>query len=167
MNEPLDDFNRRMTAGSASWMQGSPTNATESAAQSFIDAQPRAAIPGGGSIDFGARVCGILLFTGILLFGGGAYVVDNMGGGVALLGILILIVSGFLMLIGGGGLVVDGVRSLGTSSGRRRLLFAALAAFLAWWFSTWLWMMSFGFVPKGLIPFAAASLVFIFMGSRR
>lgn len=167
MSEPLDDFNRRMSGGDASWMQGPATNAAESAGQSFADARSRLAVPGGGSIDFGARISAVILLVGIALFGLGAYVVDHMTGGAAMTGILVLIVSGFFMLIGGGGLAVDSIRSLGSPRCYRRLFLAALAGFAAWYFSSWLWMATLAFVPKGLIPVAAVALVFVFMPPRR
>lgn len=165
MSNPLDDFNRRMTAGSGSWLQGPPTNAAESAAQSYIDAQPRTAA-GGGSIDFGVRVSAIILLVGIALFAVGTYIADNFRETTAMTGLLVVIVSGFVLLVGGGGLVVGCIKGLGSAGGWRSLLFAALAALAAWWLSPWLWMMSGALVPKGLMPLAAAALVFVFTGRR-
>ena len=165
MSNPLDDFNRRMPAGSSSWMQGPPTNAAESAAQSYIDAQPRTAA-GGGSIDFGVRVSAIILLVGIALFAVGGYTADNFREGAAMTGLLVVIVSGFLLLVGGGGLVVGCIKGLGSAGGWRSLLFAVLAALAAWWLSPWLWMISGALVPKGLMPLAAAALVFVFTARR-
>lgn len=164
-DNPLDDFNRRMTAGSSSWVQGPPTNAAESAAQSFID-QRSAGTTGGGSIDFGARVSAVLLLVGIALFALGTYIADNFREGAAMTGLLVVIVSGFVMLVGGGGLVVGCFKSLGSAGGWRSLILAALAALAAWWLSPWLWMAGFPLVPKGLMPLAAAALVFVFTARR-
>ncbi len=79
-------------------------------------------------------------------------------------GLLVVIVSGGLLLVGSGGLVVGCIKTLGTSRGRFGLLLALLAALAAWWLSPWLWMMSFALVPQGLMPLAAAALVFAFTG---
>lgn len=165
MSDPLDDFNRRMTAGSGSWMQGPPTNAAESAAQSFID-QRGASTTGGGSIDFGVRVSAIVLLVGIALFVVGTYITENFSEGTAMTGLLVVIISGFAMLAGGGGLVVGCIKGLGSAGGWRGLLLAALAALVAWWLSPWLWMASSALMPKGLIPLTAAALVFVFTARR-
>lgn len=165
MGSPLDDFNRRTTAGSGSWRQGPPTNAAESAAQSLID-QRSAGTTGGGSIDFGVRVSAIILLVGIALFAVGTYITENFREGAAMTGILVVIVSGFVLLVGGGGLVVGCIKGLGSAGGWRSLIFAALAALAAWWLSPWLWMMSAALVPKGLMPLAAAALVFVFTARR-
>lgn len=167
MSNPLDDFNRRMTAGRGSWMQGPPTNPAEAAADSLIDAQQRGAgSVGGGSIDFGVRVCAIILLVGIALFAVGAYIADNFHEAMAMTGLLVVIVSGFLLLIGGGGLVLGCVRGLHSKGGWLSLLLATLAALVAWWLSPWLWMMSSALAPKELIPVAAAALVFALRGRR-
>lgn len=167
MSNPLEDFNRRMTAGSGAWMQGPPTNGAESAAQSYIDAQQRdMGTAGRGSIDFGVRVSAIILLVGIALFAMGTYIADNFREGTAMTGLLVVIVSGFVMLIGGGGLVVGCIKGLGSAGGWRSLLLAVLAALAAWWLSPWLWMMSGALVPKGLMPLAAAALVFVFTARR-
>jgi len=123
----LDDFNRRMTAGSSSWMNGPPTNAAESAAQAYVDAQSRRAAAGGGSVDFGVRISAIILLVGISLFAVGAYISDHFRGAMAMTGLLVVLISGFLLLVGGG-LFVGCIKDLGAASGRRGLLFAALAA---------------------------------------
>lgn len=164
-DKPLGDFNRRMTAGSGSWVQGPPTNAAESAAQSFID-QQSASATGGGSIDFGVRVSAAIVLVGVGLFAVGTYIADNFREAMAMSGLLVVIVSGFAMLIGGGGLVVGCIKGLGSAGGWRSLIVAALAALAAWWLSPWLWMMSFALVPKGLMPLVAAALVFLFTARR-
>jgi hypothetical protein len=166
MSDPLDDFNRRMTAGDAAWVQGPPKNGAESAAQSFIDAQASVGRTpvGGGSIDFGTRVSAIILLVGVVLFAGGAYALDNLREGAAMAGIVVLIVSGFLLLIGGGGLAIACVRQLGSARGWRNLLLAVFAALAAWWFSPWLWMMSNALIPRELLPLAAAALVLALLG---
>lgn len=168
MSNPLDDFNRRMTAGGGAWMQGPPTNPAEAAADSFVDdAQQRGAgSVGAGSIDFGVRVCAIILLVGIALFAVGAYIADNFREAVAMTGLLVVIVSGFLLLIGGGGLVVGCIRGLRSKNGWLSLLLATLAALVAWWLSPWLWMMSSALAPKELMPVAAAALVFALRGRR-
>lgn len=166
MSDPLGDFNRRMAAGSTSWTQGPPQNAAESAAQSLIDArQPRGDSVGGGSIDFGGRICAIILIVGLLLFGVGAVVLERLREGAAILAILGLIVSGFLILIGGGGLAVAIIKELAggsvlrTSAGKRRLGVAMLAGLAAWWLAPWLWML--GLRPPGaLLGVIVAALVF-------
>lgn len=73
----LDDFNRRMTAGSSSWMQGPPTHAAESAAQSLLDAPSRSTSVGGSSIDFSVRISAIIILIGIALFVVGTYLADH------------------------------------------------------------------------------------------
>lgn len=160
MSEPLDDFNRRMTAGRGAWTEGPPKNAAEAAAQSFIDAQPAGAAPGGGSIDFGTRVSAVVLLVGVALFVAGTYVSENFREATAMTGLLIVIVGGFALLVGVGGLVVGCIRGLGSAQGRLSLLLAVVAALAAWWLSPWLWLMSAALVPKALIPVAAAALVF-------
>lgn len=162
----LDDFNRRMTAGSSSWMQGPPTHAAESAAQSLIDAQSRSTSVGGGSIDFGVRISAIIILVGIALFVVGTYLADHFREGAAITGVLVAFVSGFVLLIGSGGLVVSCIKGLGSASGWRSLLFAAFAALATWWLSPWLWIMSGALVPRGLMPLAAAALVFAVRGRR-
>jgi len=89
MGDPLSDFNRRMTAGSASWTQGLPKNLAESTAQSFIDSQERGrqVVLGGGSIDFGTRRCAVILLIGVALFSGGAYGLEHLTEGAAIMGI--------------------------------------------------------------------------------
>lgn len=167
MSNPLDDFNRRMTAGRGSWMQGPATNPAESAADALIDAQPRATgSVGGGSIDFGVRVSAIIVLVGIALFAVGAYMADNFREAMAMTGLLVVIVSGFLLLIGGGGLVVGCCSGLRSKGGWLSLLLAALAALVAWWLSPWLWMMSAALAPRELLPVAAAALVFALRGGR-
>jgi|GEM_PF-2433062 len=166
MSNPLDDFNRRMSAGDASWQQGPPTNAAESAAQSFIDARPRGSAAGGGSIDFGVRISAVILLVGIVLFAAGSHITDHYREATAMTGLLVVIVSGFLLLIGGGGLVVGCIKGLGSAGGWRSLLLSVVAALAAWWLAPWLWMMSAGLVPRGLMPFAAAALVFVFTARR-
>lgn len=165
MSNPLDDFNRRMTAGSASWTQGPPKNAAESAAESYIDAQARGTA-GGGGIDFGVRASAVIVLVGVALFAVGTYVVDHFREATAMTGLVVVIVSGFALLVGGGGLVLGCLKGLDTAGGWRGLLLAALAALAAWWLSPWLWMMSFALVPKGLMPVAAAALVFALTGRR-
>ncbi len=164
-NDPLEDFNRRTTAGSGSWMQGPPTNAAESTAQTFID-QRGAGKTGGGSIDFGVRISAIIVLLGVLLFAGGAHIADNFHEAAAMTGLLVVLVSGFLLLVGVGGLVVGIIKDMGSANGWRNLLIAALAALVTWWFSPWLWMMSSAVLPKGLMPVAAAALVFVFAPQR-
>ncbi len=167
MSDPLDDFNRRMTADNGSWMQGTPTNAAESAAQSFIDTQRRSTgAIGGGSIDFGVRISSIILLVGIVLFSIGTYITDNFHAAMAMTGLLIVIISGFLLLVGVGGLAIGCIKGLGSAGGWRSLLLALIAALAGWWLSPWLWMMSSALVPKGLIPLAAAALVFAITGRR-
>jgi hypothetical protein len=165
MSEPLDDFNRRTTAGSGSWMMGPAKNAAESAAQSFIDAQQRGSgtATGGGSIDFGAKICAVMVLIGIALFSGGAHALENMKEGGAIMGIVVLIVSGFLILIGGGGLAVACFKGLGSARGWISLLLAALAGLAAWWFSPWLWFIGLS-LPQGLAALAAVALVLFFTG---
>lgn len=167
MSDPLDDFNRRTTAGSGSWMMGPPRNAAESAAQSFIDARGRrGTAAGGGSIDFGVKTGAVMLLIGIALFLGGAYALENMQGGAAMLGVVVLIVSGFLILIGGGGLAIACLKELGSARGWLSLSLAALAGLAGWWFSPWLWSV-FGLpVPQGLAALAAAGVVLAFTGRR-
>lgn len=160
---PLDDFNRRTTAGRGSWTQGAPTSAAESAAQSFID-QRDAAPKGGGSIDFGVRVSAVIFLVGAVLFVAGTYVADTFREATAMTGLLVVVIGGFAMLIGAGGLVVGCVKRLGSAGGWRNLAFAALAALFAWWFSPWLWMMSSALMPQGLIPPTAAACVFAVIG---
>ena len=167
MSSPLDDFNRRMTAGRAAWTQGPPKNAAESAAQSILDAQERGTTAsGGGSIDFGVRVSAVILLVGIALFVAGSYIADNFHEITAMTGLLVALVGGFVMLVGVGGLVVGCIKGLGSARGWLGLLLAALAALAAWWLSPWLWMASSALVPKGLMPLAAAALVFVFTGRR-
>ncbi|WP_295048282.1 hypothetical protein [uncultured Paracoccus sp.] len=167
MSDPLDDFNRRMTAGRAAWTQGPPKSAADSAAQSILDAQDRGtAASGGGSIDFGVRVCAVILLIGIALFVAGGYVADSFREATAMTGLLVVIFGGLAMLVGGGGLVVGCIKGLGSAGGWRNLILAALAALAAWWLSPWLWMMSAALMPKTLMPLAAAALVFVFTGRR-
>lgn len=161
----LDDFNRRTTAGSGSWVQGPPTSAAESAAQSFID-QRSPGTTGGGGIDFGVRVSAVILLAGIGLFALGNYMADRFYESTAMTGLLIVIISGFVMLIGTGGVVVGCIRGLGSARGWLNLILAALAAAAAWWFSQWLWMMSFALVPDWLIPPAAAALMLVLTARR-
>jgi len=158
----LDDFNRRMTLGN---MLGPPRNAAESAAQSFIDARQPQGATGGGSIDFGTRPCAIMLLIGIALFGGGAYALGNMKDGAGMMGIAVLIVSGFLMLIGGGGLAIACIKGLASARGWLSLGLAVLAGSAAWWFSPWLWFVGLA-VPKGLAALTAAAVVLMFTGRR-
>ncbi|PWS36623.1 hypothetical protein DFH01_15910 [Falsiroseomonas bella] len=158
MSKPLDDFNRRMTHGDA---LGPATNAAESAAQPYLDAQRRSTAPtGGGSIEFGTTISGILLLVGIVLFAGGAYALETLKEGAALMGIAVLILSGGLILVGGGGLAVSCFRALGSVRGIRDLGLATIAGLLAWWFAPW-----FGFValllPHGLLALGAAALVLV------
>ncbi|MHB2170174.1 hypothetical protein [Alsobacter sp. R-9] len=167
MTSPLDDFNKRTTAGGGSWIQGPPTNVAESAAEAFIESQRRSNTVGGGSIDFGVPASAFILLIGVALFVLGTYVSDNFREAKAMTGLLLVIVSGFMMLVGVGGVVVGCIKNLTTTSGWRCLFFAALAAFAAWWFSRALWMMSFGLVPQGLMPVVAAALVLVAMGGRR
>lgn len=162
MSDPLNDFNRRMSAGRGAWMQGPPKNAAESSAQSLLDVQEHGPAAGGGSIDFGVRVSSVIILLGIALFAVGTYLADNFREAMAMTGLLVVIVSGGLLLIGCGGLVVGCIRSLGTAAGRLSLILAVVAALAVWWFSPWLWMMSFALVPQGLMPLAAAAAVFAF-----
>ncbi len=160
----LDDFNRRMTAGSSSWMQGPPTHAAESAAQSLIDAQSHSTSVGGGSIDFGVRISAIIVLIGIALFVVGTYLADHFREAKAMTGLLIVLIGSFALILGSGGLVMGCIKGLGSVSGWRSLAFAILAAFAAWWLSPWLWMMSGALVPKSFIPLAAVALVFVVSG---
>jgi hypothetical protein len=158
MSNPLDDFNRRMTHGDA---LGPPTNAAESAAQSYLDAQRRSVPPtGGGSIDFGTTTSGIVLLVGIVLFAGGAYALESLKEGGALMGIAILILSGCLILVGGGGLAVSCFRNLGSARGIRDLGLAAMAGVLAWWFAPWLGAVAL-LLPHGLLALGAAALALV------
>lgn len=135
MSDPLDDFNRRMSAGRGAWILGPPKNAAESSAQSLLDGQERGPAVGGGSIDFGVRISAVIVLFGIALFAVGTYLADNFREAMAMTGLLVVIVSGGLLLIGGGGLVVGCIKTLGTSRGRFGLLLALLAALAAWWLS--------------------------------
>lgn len=165
MSDPLNDFNRRTTAGNAAWMQGPPQNTAESAAQSFLDAQqPRGGSVGGGSIDFGARICAIILLAGIVLFAVGGLALENLREGPAMMAIVGLVVSGFLILVGGGGLVVALIKELadGFGSAARRLLVAGLAGLAGWWMTPWVWMLGLP-LPGALVAVAAAALVFAVM----
>lgn len=166
MTDPLDDFNRRVTAGRGAWAQGPATNAAESAAQSLIDAQERAAATGGGSIDFGVRVSALVLLAGIALFAAGTYVADNFREATAMNGLLLVIIGGFVMLVGVGGLVVGCIKGLGSAGGWRNLLLAAIAALSAWWLAPWIWALSGALLPRELIPLVAAALVFLIAGRR-
>jgi len=164
MGEPLDDFNRRTAAGRGSWAMGPPKNAAESAAQSMLDAQQSNPPAGGGSIDFGVVVSAIILLIGIALFAGGSYALDNLREGGAIMGILVLIVSGFAMLIGGGGLAVAGIKGLGSTGGRLTLILAVASGLAVWWLaSRWFIVPT---MPRPLIGLAAAALVFLVMGRR-
>ena len=58
------------------------------------------------------------------------------------------------------------IKGLGSAGGWRSLLLAAVAALAAWWLAPWLWMKTAMLVPKGLIPLAAAALVFVFTARR-
>lgn len=167
MGDPLNDYNRRMTAGSGSWTQGPPKNLAESTAQSFIDSQERGrgVASGGSSIDFGTRPCAIVLLIGVVLFSGGAYALENMKEGAAIMGIVTLIMSAFLLLIGGGGLAVACFKGLGSARGWLNLALATLAAFAAWSFSPWLWSIGLT-MPKGLVALAAVAFVFLLIGRR-
>lgn len=166
MGDRLDDFNRRITAGRSSWRQGPPTNAAESAAQPFIDSQEQGrAAAGGGSIDFGARPCAIILLIGVILFAGGAYALENMKEGAAIMGIVVLILSAFLLLIGGGGLAVACLKGLGSARGWLTLALAAVASFAAWSFSPWLWSVGLA-LPRGLTAIGALALTFLVIGRR-
>lgn len=167
MNSPLDDFNRRTTAGNGSWTMGPPTNAAESAAQSMIDAQQRGAGPtGGGSIDFGVRPCAVLLLIGLALFAGGNYAVENLQEGKALMGIAVLILSGFLILIGGGGLVVGVIKTLGSARGWGSLILAAGVGLIAWWLSPMLWSIGLT-APRFLIVPALVAVMLFISGKQR
>ncbi len=167
MSEPLDDFNRRMTAGNSSWTMGPPTNSAESAAQSMLDTQQRLAGPtGGGSIAFGMRPGAVLLLIGILLFAVGNYAVENLREGKALAGIFVLVLSGGVILVGGGGLAVACIKALGSSHGRRALLFAAVGGSGAWWLLPLVGF--FGVTaPRILATAGVVAVVLFFMGGRR
>lgn len=160
----MDDFNRRMTAGSSSWMQGPPTHAAESAAQSLIDAQARSTSVGGGSIDFGVRISAIIVLIGIALFVVGTYLADHFREAKAMTGLLIVLLGGFALILGGGGLVMGCIKGLGSARGWRSLAFAILASLAAWLLSPWVWMMSGALVPRSFIPLAAVALVFVVSG---
>ncbi len=161
MSEPLDDFNRRMTAGSAAWMQGPPRNAAESAAQAMIDARAPAPAGGGGSIDFGARTGAVLLLAGAALFAGGGWLVDNTREGAAMLGILLLIVSAFAMLVGVGAAAVDALRGLGSARGILSVALAGVAAVAGWWGPLRLYWATGLDMPAAILAAAAAAVVFV------
>ena len=148
-------------------MQGPPKTLGASVAQSFIDNQERGrrVASGGGSIDFGARPCAVILLIGVALFSGGAYGLEPLKEGAAIMGILALIVSAFLLLIGGGGLAVACFKGLGSVRGWLNLALAALVAFAAWSFSPWLWSIGLT-MPKGLVALAAVAFLFLLIGRR-
>ena len=167
MSDPLEDFNRRMTAGQGSWMLGPPKNAAESAAQAILDAQQRGAgTTSAGGIDIGARASATIVLAGIVLFSGVAYTTNGFFRTPSLIGMLIVALSGVMLLIGTIGLATSCIADLKSAKGWRNLFFAALAGLAAWWFSRWLWMMSFALVPESLIPFLAVALVFLITGRR-
>lgn len=165
MSEPLDDFNRRMTRGDT---LGPPTNAAESAAQSFLDAQRRNAPPvGGGSIDFGAKAGVALLLGGFALFFFAANLVDKAQGGTALVGLVLALVSGILILFGGGALLVSTLRGAGNAArllGMRSLLLAGTSLLIAWLAAPKVWSLlwSLGLVfPVWVIALAIAFVAFV------
>jgi hypothetical protein len=167
MSDPLDDFNRRMTAGGSSWTMGPARNVAESAAQSFLDAQQRPATSkGGGSIDFGARTGALLLLLGLLLFPAGGYMLEHTKEASAMTGVLVLLVSGFLLLIGGGGLAVALIQELGTASGVRILLLAVAAGAVMYWLTPRLGYSVGMRLPGWSMGLGAAALVILADGGR-
>lgn len=144
----LDDFNRRMAAGNASWTLGPATNAAESATKSLTTVPLRGKVVGGGSIDFGVRASAIILLSGSALFTVGTYVADYLREATAMTGLLVVLIGSFALLLVAGRLVMSCSKGLGSVSGWRSLGFAILAALAAWWLSPWLGMMSRAHMPK-------------------
>jgi hypothetical protein len=169
MSDPLDEFNRRMTAGQGSWRMGPPTNPAESAAQSLIDAQAREAgqAAGGGGITISLRLSSGILLVGIALFSWCVHATRGFLDTPTAVEMILVVVSGLVLLAGGIGLVGGCLQSLGSAGTWRNIGLAALAAAVTWWMSRWLWMMSYGLVPQGLLPIAAIALVFLVIGTRR
>jgi hypothetical protein len=153
MNDPVDDFNNRITSGKASWMKGPSTNAAHSVAQSFLDARQENSPPaGGGSIDFGTPISSVILLTGIAFYAFGAYALDNMQQGNAILAVLALIISGFMILIGGAGIVIASFKELGTGRGWFKLAAAIIAGLATWWFYPWLAYTVYRLCGTALLP---------------
>lgn len=165
MSDPLDDFNRRLTRGD---MDGPPTNAAESAAQTFLEGRrsPPGAV-GGGSIDFGGRIGTILIgIAGLLLLGGG-WLVENSQEGKALAGILLLLLGAMLMLVGTGALLVASIRK--AASAPLAVALALVSAAIATWstprIALQLWLMGVP-VPRWshwVIALVTAAIAFVIL----